>query len=507
MPNRIAPFALLYRLLVCTALLLCPPSANAAAAGSANEASVVIRDVSVIDVRTGTVLPHRVVRVSEGRIAAIVAATGTAGAEATANSVVIDGRGKFLVPGFIDMHAHLNSRLEARAQSPAVTLSDREILSPDNLSLFLYNGVTTIQVMHGDEGMLAMRAAIEANQAVGPRLIVGSPRLDGNPPADPFPRIVATAAEGTAVVDEMHQSGYDFIKVYDHLNQATYDAIVTRAHQYHLRVDGHLPRTLPLEHALAGMQDHVAHIEEFVGYAKDGTEADIQRMTELTRKSGIGVTPTLVVFANVLRSVTDLPGVLADPISAYADPVVYHSWLADRNIYQSDRFQSPRMRAALSKQFDLMRRITGAFARAGIPLVVGTDCNISGTVAGFSFHSELDELSRVGIAPAELLRMATLNAATALRMEGELGTVEVHKRADLVLLEANPLENPSNARRISGVILRGKWYPQSQLRVRLATAMRDFQKLDRRLRLDLRRPMTTYTSRLRPGHGKDRPGA
>jgi imidazolonepropionase-like amidohydrolase len=123
-----------------------------------------------------------------------------------------------------------------------------------------------------------------------------------------------------------------------------------------------------------------------------------------------------------------------------------------------------------------------------VPLVVGTDCNISGTVAGFSFHAELGELARVGISPADLLRMAILNAATALRMEADLGTVEVGKRADLVLLEANPLDDPANARRIGGIILRGKWYPQSQLRERLATAMRDFTVLDRRLRLTVRRP-------------------
>jgi hypothetical protein len=454
--------------------------------------SLLIRDVSVIDVRSGVVWPHRTVRTAAGRIVAIVDATATARAPGKVD--IVDGRGKFLLPGFIDMHAHLNSRLEARAQSPALTLSDGDILSADHLSLFIYSGVTTIQVMHGDEGMLALRDDVEQGRVVGPRLVVGSPRLDGNPPASAYPRIVATAAEGTAVIDEMHHSGYDFIKIYDNLDQPTYDAIVTRAHQYQMRVDGHLPRHLPLEHALGGMQDHIAHVEEFVGYAGNDSTSDIEHITELMKKSGIGVTPTLIAFKNVLRSVSDLPGLLADPISAYADPVVYHSWVADRNIYQADRFQNPHTQAALVKRFELMRRITGEFARAGVPLVVGSDCTVSGTVAGFSFHDEVVELARLGISSSDLLRMATLNAATALRMEAELGTVEVGKRADLVLLAANPLDDVANTRRIEGVVLSGRWYPQSQLRGRLATAMRNFAALDRRMGLTLKRPVLISTN-------------
>lgn len=497
MPTRItlrAPLCSfwLLSLLPCFTVAAAVTASSAGGAAAPSATSLVIRDISVVDVRSGALLPHRTVRIEGGRIVAVVAPTDTAAAAAAAvqgKAETIDGRGQFLLPGFIDMHAHLNSRLQARAQSPAVTLSNTDILSPDNLSLFLFNGVTTIQVMHGDEGMLAMRDSIERGQAVGPRLVVGSPRLDGNPPSDPYPRIVATAAEGVAVVDEMHRSGYDFIKVYDNLSQGAYDAIVTRAHQHHLRVDGHLPRTLALEHGLRGMQDHIAHIEEFVGYAKGGAQADIERITAALQKSGVGVTPTLIVFDNVLRSVANLKDVLADPISAYADPVVYHSWLADNNIYQSDHFQNPRMDAALVKQFDLMKRLTAAFARAGVPLVVGSDCNISGTVAGFSFHDELGELARVGISPADVLRMATLNAATAMRMDSDLGTVEVGKRADLVLLQANPLDDLANSRRIAGVVLRGKWYPQPALRERLAKAMSDFSKLDRRLHLQLQRPI------------------
>lgn len=448
--------------------------------------SVVIRDVAVVDVRSGRTLPGRTVSVVDGRISSILdaATSPTPPSEAT----LVDGRGKYLAPGFIDMHAHLNNNLQARERVRMLSLSDEDILSARHLAIFLYNGVTTLQVMHGDEHILALRDAIERGEVIGPRLIVGSPRLDGNPPSSPYPRIVATAAEGVAVVDEMRAAGFDFIKVYDRLNQPTYDAIVTRAHSLHLRVDGHLPRTLPLAHALDGRQDHVTHMEEFVGYVGDGSDAGIERLAAQTKRSGVGVTPNLIVFENVVRSVLDLPAVLKREATAYADPLVYYSWQPKNNPYRTERFQAPALREALLRQLALLKKLTLAFHREGVPMVVGTDCNISGTVAGFSFHDELAELAGAGIPASDTIRMATSNAASVLRRDSELGGVESGKVADLVLLDANPLENVGNARRISGIVLRGRWLPMSELRRMLGESLASYRPLDRRLQLDVRRP-------------------
>ncbi|MBS0419989.1 MAG: amidohydrolase family protein [Proteobacteria bacterium] len=469
------------------------------AAVASPSAPLVIRDVSVIDVKTGTVATHRTVRIADSHIVAIIPTAAEAYEPKSAQ--VIDGRGRFLAPGFTDMHAHLNSRIEAREKSPLLTLSDEDILSIHHLAAFLYNGVTTLQVMHGDEGMLALRDAISQGAQVGPQLVVGSPRLDGNPPSGPYPRIVGSAAEGLAVVDEMHAAGYDFIKVYDRLGAPAYDAIVTRAHSYGMRVDGHLPRTLPLEHALHGMQDHVTHAEEFVAYSHDFSDADIARITKEVKESGIGVTPTLTVFKNVLRSVKDLREVLAAPEIRYADPLVFHAWLPERNPYRSERFQAPSVRAALTRQFEFMKKLVLAFQRAGVPLVIGTDCNISGTVAGFSVPEEMQEIAGLGISAADVLRMATLNAAVALRMQTDLGTVEPGKRADLVLLERNPLMHIANVRGIAGVVVRGRWYSHTDLQRALDGATQAFSRLDERLRT--RQTRTDTQRRNQNGRGPE----
>jgi imidazolonepropionase-like amidohydrolase len=459
-----------------------------AAPGPADEAG--FADVNVLDVERGVVLPHRDVEVVGGVIRSITPAR----AGGSRRAGWIDGRGRYLLPGFIDLHAHLNERVRAAATAPTLVLSDEEILSPAHLNIFLAHGVTTLQVMHGAPEMLRLRDRISAGDATGPRLVVGSPRLDGLPPSDPFVRIAVTAAEGSAFVDEVKAAGYDFIKIYDGLNAETYPAVVTRAHELGLRVDGHLARELPIERSLEHGQDHVAHVEEFASFAPGLNDEDVARLTAQVKRSGVGVTPTLSVFAHVLRSIAAPGEALADPEMAYVDPLIYALWQPDRNPYRSERFQSPKVRARLVRQYQFMRALTVSFARAGVPLAVGTDCNVAGAAPGFSFHEEMQTLVDAGLTPAEVLRMATLNGAVALRLGDQLGSVAVGKMADLVLLEANPVSDIRNTRRIGGVMVRGRWMPAPELKAGVDLMRARFNALEPRLHLPVPRPQAAAGS-------------
>jgi imidazolonepropionase-like amidohydrolase len=440
-------------------------------------------DVSVVDVVRGTVISTHDVVVTDGKIVSVTPSHGDR-PESGSGSTLIDGRGKYLMPGFIDMHVHLNDRLMAETIEPVRTLQDTDILSPNHLSIYLSNGVTTVQVMHGAPEMLDLRDQIARGNAVGPRLVVGSPRLDGLPPADPFVRIVATAAEGVAVVDEMKSTGYDFIKVYSELGQSAYDAIIDRSHQLGLRVDGHLPRSLPLEHGLHG-QDHIAHMEEFVYFAKKFDADEIAEFTRLTRQAGIGVTPTLIVFKNVLRSVSALDDFLAGDDMRYLDPITLDSCLPRNNSYLSEHFQAQKTRERLAQYYEFMKKLTLSFHNAGIPMTVGTDATAACTVPGVSFHDEMDELISAGLSTADVLRMATIEAAKAMRMDAQIGTIDVGKTADLVVLDANPLENIDNTRRVSGVMTHGVWLSKAALDANLRHATSQFKQLDRRLHLEI----------------------
>ena len=449
---------------------------------AAQRTTVFFEHISVVDVVRGTVLPDRDVVVTDGKIVSVDPSHGDR-PESRSGRTLIDGRAKYLMPGFIDMHVHLNYRRLAEATVSLRPLTDAEILSPNDLSFYLSNGVTTVQVMHGEPEMLPLRDQIARRDIVGPRLVVGSPRLDG-PEGDPFVRVVATAEEAVAVVNEMKSTGYDFIKVYSELDQSTYDAIIDRSHQLGLRVDGHLPRSLPLEHGLHG-QDHIAHMEEFAYFAKKFDADEIAEFTRLTGQAGIGVTPTLIVFKNVLRSVSALDDFLASDEMRYADPFVLYSCLPKNNSYLSAHFQEPKTRERLAKYFEFMKKLTLSVHNAGVPLSVGTDARAACTVPGVSFHDELEELVGVGMSTADVLRMATLEGAKAMRLDAQIGTIDVGKTADLVVLDANPLENIANTRRVSGVMAQGVWLSKATLDGNLRHALSNYKQLDQRLHLEI----------------------
>ena len=379
------------------------------------------------------------------------------------------------------MHAHVNFRARASATSPSLMLADEDILSEEHLAVCLANGVTTVQRMHGSREMLRLRDRIEAGDIVGPRLVVGTPRLDGLPESDPYVRVAETPDEGVAFVDASVQAGYDFLKIYDGLDGPTYDAVIARAHARGMRVDGHVARTLPLARSLAGTQDHIGHIEEFVGYANGYSQKEADRLAAQVARSRVGVTPTLAIFQNVIASIEDLPATLTGPTIVYQDPLIYAGWLPSRSGYVSARFQGEAKKAALKRQYAFMRMLTASMHRAGVPLAVGTDCNVASTICGFSYVDELKTLHSVGLSTKTVLKMATLEGARAMRMTDRLGTIESGHAADLVLLNRNPLLDLQATRDIAGVMVRGRWLDRAELDDRLLQMQKRFAALDARL--------------------------
>ena len=481
---RVAP-QLGFALLAFAIFVLC--SAQSAGANPDTQHVRGFADVNVIDVQGGVVLEHMDVEVSEGVITRVRPARRPNRAPARG---WVDGRGLYLAPGLIDMHVHLDDRLHAQVAAPTLSVTDEELLSIDDLSLFLAHGITSIQVMHGAPEMLRLRDQIDAGAEVGPQLIVGSPRIDGLPASDPYVRIAATPEVGRALVDEMRSTGYDFIKLYDGLDAPTYSAVIARAHELGLRVDGHLARTLPLSTSLFGGQGHVAHIEEFASFAPNLDERDIEQLTDEVQRSGIGVTSTLVVYQHMLRFVADPVAPLSDPEIAYAAPLIFARWLPGRNGYGAERFRSPDLQARLHRRFDFMRALTLSFVRAGVPVAAGSDCNDSGAgvVPGFSFHEELRILSDIGLTPAEVLRSATLNGAEAMGLGDVLGSVTQGKRADLLLLRGNPLADIRNTELVAGVMVRGRWLHSGELNAGVGRMLSRYQALEDRLGAPMRRP-------------------
>ena len=344
-----------------------------------------ITNVTIIDVRSGARLPDQNVVVLGERIAAVGPASAT---PVPANAQVIDGRGKYLIPGLWDMHVHVDSA---------------------DLAALLRFGVTGARDMAGDlEQLRALRRGIAARVIAGPRLVFAGPLLRGpRNPGDAGPWIIRTAAEGKGAVDSLAARGVDFIKVHEDLSRDAYFAIAAEAKAKGLPFSGHVAAALtPLEVSAAG-QRSIEHLE-FV--PSEGLNA---ALVASLAANGTWLDPTISSFRTFAPQ------------------------------------QFPAIQAGFKQLVPLLRAHR-------IRFLTGTDLGTTGIVPGESLHDELALLVEAGFTPAEVLRAATLNPAEFLGLSDALGTIERGKIPDMVLLDADPLADIRNARRIVFVFQGGR---------------------------------------------------
>jgi imidazolonepropionase-like amidohydrolase len=397
-------------------------------------------DVDVLPMTHDTVLPNHAVLVRAGRITAVVPMDEFAVPEGVP---VLDGGGRYLLPGLIDFHVHLRAESE--------------------LDAYARHGVTTIVNMRGTPDILEVREALGAGTTAGPRLFTTGPLVDGDPPiwSGDATRIVTTRDEARALVAEHIDAGYDFVKVYNNLDPDVLAALVEAAHEAGLAVVGHLPRrpvrTDGLRRALAAGIDLIAHSEEVFfthfGGAPDSlmqagdyappTDREIREAAELIARAGAAVTPNLSFIAMTARMLADLDAVFEDPEFERLAPGTRAMW----------REQNPTRRPDLDaftarervKQ-DVVRRLTAALHDAGVPLLVGTDASAPGVYPGKSVHVELAELRAAGLDPYAALGAATRNAGDFLaeHVAGApaIGRVAPDCAADFLIVDADPREDP-----------------------------------------------------------------
>jgi hypothetical protein len=395
-----------------------------------------------------TVLADRTVVVRDGRIATIGA---TDRVLVPAGATRIDGRGKFLMPGLCDLHVHLRY-LGQGGDNPAM------------LRLFVANGVTTVLNLLGLPEHLALRDSIARGGVLAPTVYTSGFYV--NPPFVVTPRQVDSA------VVAQKQAGYDFVKMHDDLAADAYHQLVVSVHREGMRLIGHAPRNLGFETMVAEHQDVVAHAEEFIyAYflfhrAPPTTVAEIDSMIHhaatTMAKAGIWLMPTLTCFRNISGQIENLDSVLARPELRFVPRGIAADWGRERNIYVRPPFSTaviPQQRGS----YWTLERLTKAFQDAGVRMVAGTDTPVSATPPGFALHDELANLVAAGLKPYQALRMATADAAEFLGGRGQFGTVDSGRRADLVLVNGNPIEDIHNTTRIAGVMVRGRWLPADEI--------------------------------------------
>jgi hypothetical protein len=407
-------------------------------------------DVTVLPMDSDRVLPHRTVIVESDRIVSVSPADKSA---IPAGALRIDGRGKYLMPGLIDSHVHVRN------------IGD--------LLLYVANGVTTVRNMRGYAYHLRWRDSIANGTLFGPTLYTTSNYVEGDSAFSEGSLIVRSADAAERVVTAMAREGYDFVKVYVMLDTAGFDGIIAAGKRHGLRVVGHVPWKVGMRHALA---QHIASIEhaENIYQTWFGSKIDpsgLADMARATHDAGVAVVPTLTVFRSVVltsRAAPILDSLLRRPDFIYVEPSVRNAWKEDAQEFATNnRDDQPTLLHRFQSEYQFFQEITRALHDAHVTVLAGTDTPAAFELPGKLLIDELEIYVAIGFTPYEALSSATRVPGRFLDQQGNLGTVEAGKRADLLLLDANPRDDISNLSLRSGVMLRGRWFPESNLRAAL----------------------------------------
>jgi imidazolonepropionase-like amidohydrolase len=412
--------------------------------------------VNVLPMDEDVVLAGQTVVVADGKIASIAPA---AKAQVPAGAVTVDGKGKYLMPGLGELHAHI----------PGGNAPDAEV--ERTLLLYVANGVTTIRGMLGHPRHLAYRERVAKGEVLGPRIYTSGPSFNGNS--------VKSPEAAVAMVVEQQKAGYDLLKIHPGVPRDAFDAMAAKAHELKIPFAGHVPEAVGLARALEAKYRSIDHLDGYVealvpnasgsqlfgvNLAARADESRLPALVTATRAAGTWQVPTEILLVNWLSD--EDPRAMAKwPEMQYVPPQVLENW-----IKQKQEFVTKFPPADRQKLLALRRKIIKALHDGGVPFALGSDAPQTWNVPGFSAHRELGVLVAAGLTPYEALKSGTASVGVYFGTQATVGTVTTGKRADLVLLEANPLTDIANSSRIAGVMVNGRWLPRADIDARLAAA-------------------------------------
>ena len=409
-------------------------------------------NVNAVPMDTNRVLADWTVVVGDGKVISMGPSSAVTPPQ---GATVIDGRGRYLMPGLAEMHGHI----------PAPANAEPGLID-SILFLYVANGVTTVRGMQGAPGQLGLRDRVAAGDVVGPRLFLAGPAFSGNS--------VRTPDEAKARVQAQVEEGWDLLKVQTGLSVETYDAMAETARSLYIPFGGHVPSAVGVEHALAAHQDTIDHMDMFAetlgGTNARVSDAAIADLVEKTVKSGVWIVPTMFVW-ETLRGPVSLESRTSLPELQYLPRQQIEQWTNGLR----NRLANPNFNAeAASHYIDNRMRILEALSNAGARILLGSDAPQQFNVPGFSIHHEMRRMVDAGMTPYEVLRSGTAAVGAHFRTEGNFGNIAIGQRADLILLSANPLEDVANVQRREGVMVDGRWLPEAEIQKRLAEIARRF---------------------------------
>ncbi len=410
---------------------------------------IVFRSVNVIPMDKEQVIKNQDVVVKNGVIVAI----GNAGkVKYDKNALVIDGTGKFLMPGLAEMHAHV----------PPV--DDLEPMK-EVLTLFLCNGVTSIRGMLGHPRHIELRNKIQSGEIPGPHFYTSGPSFNGNS--------VKTPDTGAEMVRQQKQAGYDFLKLHPGLTKENFAAIAKTAHEVSIPFAGHVSFNVGVWRAIEAGYASIDHLDGFVESLVPGIdtvkeqsaglfgmfiahradESKIPALMKALKEKNIWVVPTQSLAERWFSPEKDADAFAREPEMIYMSEQTLKNWISSKiNLMANANYNAESMR----KFILLRRKLIYECQRHGVGLLLGSDAPQVFDVPGFSIHHELKYMVDAGLTPFEALQSGTVNVAKYFG-KNDRGMIKTGFVSDLLLLDANPLENIENTKKIAGVMLGSKW--------------------------------------------------
>jgi len=419
-------------------------------------ADYAIEGVHIISMTTDSILPNQTVFIKGKKILKIENSYAVQIAKETQK---IDGKGKFLIPGLSELHAHI----------PIPKNGNTNYLN-ETMMLFVAHGITTLRGMKGDIYHLKLKEQTAAGDVIGPRIFTCGARLNSG--------TVKTVEGAYQIVKEQYEAGFDFIKIHRKLSPELFYAIADAADEFGMQIAGHIPETVGLLNAL---ERNYATVDHFDGYMEAlmpdsvkvvpfengglfavplSLKADLSKidaLVQLTKEKGTWVVPTQAWMERLVIP-TDPKVYLREPGMDYVSKGTKQNWVR----VKTKRNKEISTEVA-NRYVEIHRTLLKKMHDAGVGTLFGCDAPQFGNIPGFSMHHEIKAYQHAGLNNLDILKMATVNSAKFLKKTNTFGTIKEGLEADLVLLDNNPLQNMENLKNPVGVMLRGKWLTRTFL--------------------------------------------
>lgn len=418
--------------------------------------AILIANATIIDVKDGSLSGPMQVVIDSGTIRTITPVVP----DPAAYTLVIDGNGKYLMPGLAEMHAHI--------PSPPVSRERVE----ETLFLYLSNGITTIRGMLGHPTHLELRRQVAEGSVLGPRIFTSSPSFNGN--------TVPTAHVADSLVRVYAAQGYDFLKIHPGVQLKPFDTLVATAREVGIPFSGHVPVAVGIRHALESEYASIDHVDGFLeglvpasaeispddngffGYdfTPFADNSAIDELVSLDKMHEVWVVPTQSLFERWFAPVA-AETLLKDPEMVYMPASTLENWKSVKleTTGEGTGFNQGQWEVFI----DLRRKLIKALQDSGQGLLLGSDAPQLFNVPGFSIQHEIQAMEKAGLMPIEILQAGTINPARFFGMEDLFGYITEGMSADLLLLNANPLEDLKALENPAGVMVRGHWIDRATI--------------------------------------------